>query len=79
MPKTSSKAALGGGKKSDGEFDNTNRGVLFTNDKGDNENRPDYTGKINIDGTEKRLAAWVKNSDKVGDFLSIVVSDFQSE
>lgn len=65
------------GKGAGGDFDDTNRGVLFQNDKGDNENRPDYTGKINVDGTEKRLAAWVKNSDKVGDYLSISVSDPQ--
>lgn len=65
-------------KKSGGDFDDTNRGVLFQNDKGDNENRPDYTGKINVDGTEKRLAAWIKNSDKVGDYLSISVSDPQA-
>lgn len=59
------------------EYDDTNRGVLFQNDKGDNENRPDYTGSINVDGTKKRLAAWIKNSAKVGDYLSISVSDEQ--
>jgi uncharacterized protein (DUF736 family) len=59
------------------DYDDTNRGVLFPNDKGDNENRPDYTGKINVDGVEKRLAAWVKNSAKIGDYLSISVSDPQ--
>lgn len=72
-----SKSAGKGKAKAAGDFDDTNRGVLFQNDKGDNENRPDYTGKINVNGVEKRLAAWVKNSDKVGDYLSISVSDPQ--
>jgi len=26
------------------EYDNNNRGVLFKNDKGDNDKRPDYRG-----------------------------------
>lgn len=78
MPKPSSKST---GKNSGGQgkFDDTNRGVLFLNDKGDNEARPDYTGKINVDGVEKRLAAWIKNSDSTGDYLSISVSDMKKE
>lgn len=67
------------GKKSGGqkEYDNSNRGVLFPNDKEGNESRPDYTGKINVDGVDKRLAAWVTPNDRVGDYLRIVVSDLE--
>lgn len=61
---------------SDQKFDNTNRGVLFPNDKQGNESRPDYTGKINVEGTEKRLAAWLA-SGATGEYLRITVSDFQ--
>lgn len=65
--------------KAGGDYDNTNRGVLFPNDKGDNEARPDYTGKINVDGVDKRLAAWIGTSDKIegGQYLRITVSDLQ--
>lgn len=72
--KGKSKAAKGSG-----DFDNTNRGVLFPNDKGDNEARPDYTGKINVDGVDKRLAAWIGQSDKIegGQYLRITVSDLK--
>lgn len=72
------KVASKGGKKG-GDFDNTNRGVLFPNDKGDNDARPDYTGKLNVDGVDKRLAAWIAESDKVegGSYLRISVSDFE--
>lgn len=59
-------------------YDNTNSGVLFRNDKDGNEKRPDYTGKINVDGEEKRLAAWIKDG-KNGKFLSISVSDFKKK
>lgn len=51
-----------------------NRGTLFENDKAGNPNRPDYTGKININGTEYRLSAWWKDG-KTGKFLSLSVSE----
>jgi hypothetical protein len=47
-------------------YDNTNKGSLFKNDKGDNPKRPDYQGKINIDGTEYRLSAWLQTPKNGG-------------
>jgi hypothetical protein len=41
-------------------YDNTNSGLLAKNDKQGNENRPDYRGSINVDGTEYWLSAWIK-------------------
>lgn len=57
------------------EYDNTNSGVLFKNDKDGNEKRPDYTGEINVDGKDLRLAAWIKTSAKGTKFLSLRVSE----
>ena len=54
------------------KFDNTNRGVLFKNDKQGNEKRPDYTGKINVEGTDFRLSAWIKEGD-TGKYMSLSV------
>lgn len=59
------------------EFDNTNRGTLFKNDKGDNPNRPDYTGKINIAGKEYRLASWEKKGQSGKTFFSLTVSEIE--
>lgn len=80
MPTKTSKPK---GKKQ-GEFDNANRGVLFPNDKQGNDNRPDYTGKLTLkaddyevgaDGNiELRLAAWISQSDRVGEYLRISAS-----
>lgn len=53
-------------------YDNNMRGVLFKNDRKENENQPGYTGKIEIDGTEYRLSAWVKEGKK-GKFFSLAV------
>jgi len=55
-------------------YDNTNSGVLFSNDKEGNPNRPDYTGKIDVEGTEWRLAGWIKVSGNGNKFLSLKVS-----
>ena len=54
-------------------FDNTNRGVLFPNDKKGNEKRPDFTGDLNVGGVEYRLSAWKKASKRGNNFLSISV------
>ena len=55
------------------QWDNTNRGVLFPNDKKGNEARPDYTGDINVEGIEYRLSAWNKRSKAGSSFLSISI------
>ena len=59
------------------EYDNTNRGVLFKEFDKKSESHPDYTGRINVDGVEKRLAAWIKEG-KAGKFMSLSVSEFRA-
>ena len=56
--------------------DYQNSGILFTNDKRGNERAPDYTGNLNVGGTDYRLAAWVKKGKK-GKFITIKVSDIE--
>ena len=60
-------------------YDNTNRGALFRNEKKENDKQPDYTGKINVDGVDKRLAAWVSESRAGKKYFSIRVSEFQEQ
>lgn len=57
------------------EYDNTNSGVLFRNENKKSEKAPEYTGKINVDGVDKELAAWVKESKSGKKFFSIRVSE----
>jgi hypothetical protein len=53
-------------------YDNTNTGALFANDKEGNEKRPDYRGKLNINGVEYRLSGWVRTPKSGGKkFLSL--------
>ncbi len=51
-------------------FDNTNRGVLFKNNRREKDTHPEYTGTINVDGKEFYLSAWVKDG-KSGKFFSL--------
>ena len=58
------------------EYDNTNSGRLFKNDKKpEGSNQPDYRGEINVDGTEKQLAAWIRTSKNGLTYMSLEVSD----
>jgi uncharacterized protein (DUF736 family) len=50
------------------EYDNTNRGVLFTNYSKSDDNAPDYSGKINIEGKEQNLFANAESESKVNVF-----------
>lgn len=64
----------------DGEgYDNTNRGVLFTNDKRGNERAPDFNGSINVEGKEFRLAAWAKTARSGKPYWSLSVSEPRDE
>lgn len=40
------------------EYDNTNRGAIFKNEKKETPNHPDFTGAINVDGVEYWVSAW---------------------
>jgi hypothetical protein len=40
------------------EFDNTNRGSIWKNDKKEKDTHPDFTGSLNVDGREFWVSAW---------------------
>lgn len=54
------------------EYDNTNRGVLFKNDRKEQDNHPDYKGSINVGGQEFWLSAWIREGER-GKFMSLSV------
>ena len=57
------------------DFDDTNRGVLFHESAKESDKHPDYTGSINVDGKELRLAGWKKTGKSGVPFLSLSVSE----
>lgn len=58
------------------EYSNLNKGVLFAELDKKTEKSPDYTGKIDINGKEMRLAGWKRQSKNGTTFLSLAVSEF---
>ena len=56
------------------EFDNTNRGVLFVNNKkAEGSKQPDRTGSLNVDGVEYFLDGWIKKSASGQQFMSVSI------
>ena len=61
------------------DFDNTNRGSIFRNDKKSEEKHPDMNGTINIDGTEYWISGWKKVSKAGSGFISLSVRPKQEQ
>jgi len=55
------------------DFDNTNRGALFKNNDKTEETHPDYRGRLNVDGVDLWLSAWLKTSKNGMKYMSLSV------
>ena len=55
------------------DYDNTNRGALWKNARKDRDTHPDYTGSINVGGSEFWLSAWLKTARDGSKFMSLSV------
>jgi len=55
------------------DYDNTNRGALFKNDRKTTDTQPNYRGSINVNGEEFWLSAWLKEG-RSGTFMSLAVT-----
>jgi hypothetical protein len=45
------------------DYDNTNRGSIWKNDKKETDNHPDFTGSLNVGGVEYWVSAWKRKPD----------------
>ena len=55
-----------------------NSGVLFKNDKKEQDNHPDYKGWGQVNGIEVWISAWIKQGQK-GKFMSLTVKPKQAK
>jgi len=55
------------------DYDDTNRGALFKNERKEKETHADYNGTINVGGQEFWLNAWLKESKAGKKFFSLSV------
>lgn len=44
-------------------YDNTNRGQIWPNDRKESEKHPDFKGGLNVEGVEYWVSAWKRGSD----------------
>ncbi len=56
-----------------GQFDNTNRGAVFVNDRKETEKHPDRTGTLNVEGRDYWVSGWLKKDKNGKPFLSLAV------
>lgn len=61
------------------QYDNTNRGSLFKNDKKTEEKHPDLNGSINIDSVDYWISGWSKVSKGGQKFISLSVRQKQEQ
>ena len=59
------------------QFDSTNRGSLFKNEKKTEEKHPDLSGSININGKDYWISGWSKVSKGGQKFISLSVREKQ--
>jgi hypothetical protein len=59
------------------EYSDENKGILFNEEVKKSEKSPDWTGKINVEGKEYRLAAWERTTKTGTPILSLAVSEFK--
>lgn len=55
------------------QYDRTNTGALFKNDRKERDTHPDYRGSINVAGQEFWLSAWIKKDRNGKSFMSLSV------
>ena len=56
------------------EYDNTNSGTFFVNDRKQKPNHPDYSGKINVEGVDYYLKGWKKTAKRGTNCLSLALN-----
>lgn len=55
------------------DFDDTNRGAIFRNDQKAKETERDYSGTLNVNGTDYWVSGWLNTSAKGTRYLSLSI------
>ena len=56
------------------DYDNTNTGAIFVNDKKTSDKHPDRKGSLNVNGEEFWLSGWLKKDKNGNPFMSLAVT-----
>jgi len=55
-------------------YDNTNKVIIFKNNKREKDTHPEYKGTINVEGKDYEISLWVKEG-KNGKFFSGTIKE----
>ena len=56
------------------DYDDTNSGALFKNDKKETDKHPDYRGTLNVNGAQFWVSSWIKTSKAGQKYMSLSVT-----
>ena len=56
------------------QYDNTNKGALFVNERKDTDKHPDWKGSLNINGVEHWISGWARSTAR-GDVISLALGE----
>ncbi len=45
------------------EYDDTNRGQIWKNDRKESERHPDFKGSLNVEGKDYWVSAWLRSAE----------------
>lgn len=54
-------------------------GILFKNERKQQDNSPDYSGTVTVDGKQRRIAGWIKTGQSGKRFMSLAVSELKQQ
>ena len=55
------------------EYDDTNRGAMFKNDRKETDRHPDMKGTLNVEGREYWVSAWKQTSKAGKGYVSLSI------
>ena len=61
------------------EYDNTNTGAIFVNDKKSTDKHPDRKGSLNVGGVEYWLSGWLKKDKSGNTYMSLSVTPKEAQ
>jgi hypothetical protein len=55
------------------KYDDRDRGALFRNSKKESDNQPDYTGSLNVNGSDFWISGWINTSKAGSKYMSLAI------
>jgi len=61
------------------QYDNTNSGAIFKNDKKETDSHPDYKGSLDVDGQQFWVSSWINTSKAGAKYMSLKITKKEAQ